>query len=81
MGQHLNDPKINRKYNYLYKITNTINGKIYIGVHRTDKINKNPEKIEKMAAKHRGMKRSDEARQHMREAPAAYQQRRRASMK
>jgi hypothetical protein len=36
MGKHLNDPKINRKYNYLYKITNKVNSKIYIGVHRTD---------------------------------------------
>lgn len=38
MKKHLNDPKINRKYNYLYKITNKINGKIYIGVHRTDNL-------------------------------------------
>jgi hypothetical protein len=36
-----NDPNINRKYNYVYKITNKINGKIYIGVHRTDNINDN----------------------------------------
>jgi hypothetical protein len=28
----------NRKYNYVYKITNMINSKIYIGVHRTDNI-------------------------------------------
>jgi len=34
-----NDPLVNRKYNYLYKIINTINGKIYIGVHRTDNMN------------------------------------------
>jgi len=38
MKKHLNDPSINRKYNYLYKLTNKINGKIYIGVHRTDNI-------------------------------------------
>ena len=39
MKKHLNDPSINRKYNYLYRITNKINGKIYIGVHRTDNVN------------------------------------------
>ena len=39
MKKHLNDPKINRRWNYLYKITNLVNGKIYIGVHRTDDIN------------------------------------------
>ena len=33
-----NDPGINRKNNYLYRITNTINGMEYIGVHRTDNI-------------------------------------------
>jgi len=38
MKKHLNDPKINRKYNYLYEIVNIKNGKIYIGVHRTDNI-------------------------------------------
>jgi hypothetical protein len=38
MKKHLNDPKINRKYNYLYEIENIKNGKIYIGVHRTDNI-------------------------------------------
>ena len=38
MRKHLNDPTINRKYNYLYKITNNINNKIYIGVHRTDNL-------------------------------------------
>lgn len=27
-----------RKYNYLYKITNTINSKFYIGVHSTDNL-------------------------------------------
>lgn len=32
---------------------------------RMDKINKNPEKIEKAAAKHRGMKRSDETRKNI----------------
>jgi hypothetical protein len=31
-----NDPSDSRKYNYIYKITNLINNKIYIGVHRTD---------------------------------------------
>ena len=35
----LNNPNINRKYNYLYKITNKINNKIYIGVHRTNNLN------------------------------------------
>jgi hypothetical protein len=39
MKKHLNDPKINKKYNYIYKIENVINHKIYIGVHRTDNIN------------------------------------------
>ena len=33
-----NDPSINRKYNYVYRITNTSNGMEYIGVHRTDNI-------------------------------------------
>lgn len=28
-----------KKYNYLYKITNKINGKIYIGIHSTNKLN------------------------------------------
>lgn len=31
-----NNPVINRTYNYLYKIENLLNGKIYIGVHRTE---------------------------------------------
>ena len=26
-------------YNYLYQITNTINNKIYIGIHKTDNLN------------------------------------------
>lgn len=30
-----------KKYYYLYKITNILNGKIYIGVHRTDNLNDN----------------------------------------
>ena len=34
--RHLNSPLVNRKYNYVYQITNNINGKTYIGVHRTD---------------------------------------------
>lgn len=33
-----NDPNDSRKYNYVYKITNIINNKIYIGVHRTDNL-------------------------------------------
>ena len=33
-----NDPNDNRFYNYLYKITNNINNKVYYGVHRTDNI-------------------------------------------
>lgn len=37
----LNNPNINGKYNYIYKITNSINGKIYIGVHRTKNLNDN----------------------------------------
>ena len=39
MKSYPNDPLINRKYNYLYKTTNKINGKIYMGVHRTDNLN------------------------------------------
>ena len=39
MRKYLNDPKINRTYNYLYKIVNKINNKFYIGVHRTDNMN------------------------------------------
>jgi hypothetical protein len=34
-----NDPEDNRKYNYIYKITNLVNNMIYIGVHRTDDMN------------------------------------------
>lgn len=34
-----NDPADNRKYNYVYKLTNLINNMIYIGVHRTDDMN------------------------------------------
>jgi len=37
----VNNPDINGKYNYIYKITNSINGKIYIGVHRTNNLNDN----------------------------------------
>lgn len=33
-----NDPKINGKYNYVYKLTNKINNKIYYGVHRTNNL-------------------------------------------
>lgn len=36
-----NDPSDNRKYNYCYKITNNLNNKVYIGVHRTDNIDDN----------------------------------------
>ena len=28
-----------KKYNFLYKTTNLVNGKIYIGVHTTNKLN------------------------------------------
>lgn len=28
-----------KRYNYIYKITNKVNGKIYIGKHSTDKLN------------------------------------------
>ena len=28
-----------KRYNYIYKITNNINGKLYIGKHSTDKLN------------------------------------------
>lgn len=38
MTKFPNDPNIDGKYNYLYKITNIINGKIYIGVHRTNNL-------------------------------------------
>lgn len=31
--------KKSKKYNYIYKITNNINGKYYIGVHSTDNLN------------------------------------------
>ena len=34
-----NNPNINLKYNYVYKTTNLVNGTIYIGVHRTNKLN------------------------------------------
>ena len=34
-----NDPNINRQFNYGYRITNIVNKKIYIGVHRTDNLN------------------------------------------
>lgn len=33
-----NNPDINGKYNYVYKVTNLINNKEYIGVHRTNNI-------------------------------------------
>jgi len=33
-----NDPKINRIYNYVYRLTNTTTGMEYIGVHRTDNL-------------------------------------------
>jgi hypothetical protein len=32
------DPNISNKYNYIYKITNILNGKIYIGVHKTNNL-------------------------------------------
>lgn len=38
MKKWLNDPSVNRKYNYIYKIINKINNKIYIGIHRTDNL-------------------------------------------
>lgn len=41
MKKHLNNPDVSRKYNYVYKLTNKINGKIYFGVHRTDNIDDN----------------------------------------
>lgn len=41
-------------------------------LEHVEKINKNPEKIRKTAEKHRGMKRSDEARQKMREAKVGF---------
>lgn len=28
-----------RKYNFVYKTTNNINGRYYVGVHTTDKLN------------------------------------------
>jgi hypothetical protein len=33
-----NSPYDSRKYNYVYKITCTLNNKVYIGVHRTDNL-------------------------------------------
>jgi hypothetical protein len=33
-----NDPKINRTYNYVYRLINTITGMEYTGVHRTDNL-------------------------------------------
>jgi hypothetical protein len=36
-----NSPLDNRTFNYVYKITNIVNDKIYIGVHRTDNLNDN----------------------------------------
>ena len=30
---------IKRKFNIVYETTNNINGKIYIGVHKTDNLN------------------------------------------
>ncbi len=33
-----NDPSISRKYNYVYVLVNRVNGKQYIGVHRTDNL-------------------------------------------
>lgn len=54
---------VNAKSNtYYYNRTNGY------GVFDIDKINKDPEKIEKMAQKHRGMKRSDVARKNMSDA-------------
>jgi hypothetical protein len=38
MNNSPNNPDINGKYNYVYKITNLINKKEYIGVHRTNNI-------------------------------------------
>jgi hypothetical protein len=48
------------------KVSRGLNGK-YVGENRPwqDKINKNPEKIKKTAAKHRGMKRSIKAKKNM----------------
>jgi len=34
-----NNPNINRTYNYVYRLTNTVTGMEYIGVHRTDNLN------------------------------------------
>lgn len=34
-----NEPKINIKYNYLYRIENLVNGNFHIGFHRTDNLN------------------------------------------
>ena len=39
MGIWRNNPKVSRKYNYLYKITNLVNDNFYIGVHRTNNLN------------------------------------------
>jgi hypothetical protein len=39
MGKITNDPTVDGKYNYIYKITNLINDRIYIGVHKTNNLN------------------------------------------
>lgn len=39
MKKWLNNPNVNCKFNYLYKLVNKINGTIYYGVHRTNNLN------------------------------------------
>lgn len=36
MKKHLNNPEISSAYNFVYRTTNLINNKVYIGVHRTN---------------------------------------------
>lgn len=58
---------IKRSEEFCQKVSNGLKGKKKTKEH-VEKINKNPEKIKKTAETHRGMKRSEESKQKMREA-------------